>query len=187
MIGIPEILVFIFFGGLIFILVVALTASRTQSAGIQVSGELRKIAKAQRYLLTSILIILMIIVALKWIPFDSLDPKTAKRIVMLAHIVRLSVTIIATVCLFQLTRLLYSLGTSLLSILVMIFPVLIPVGSLIGWEIAIPGILLLLYPILNLIVLLVVNGRATGTLRGNGIAVGIFGVNPARMNEIRED
>jgi len=172
---------------MISMLVVALTASRTQSAGIHVSEELRKIAKAQRYLLTSILIILMVIVALKWIPFDSLDQKTANRIVMSAYILQLSATIMATVCLFQLTRLLYGLRISLLSILVMIYPVLILVGTLIGWEVAIPGILLLLYPILNLILLLVVNGRATGTLRGNGIAVGFFGVNPASMKEIRED
>ena len=72
-------------------------------------------------------------------------------------LVLLAVGLAGTVFVFMLAMKVYSTGT----------------GVLLG--------ILTLIPCLGLIILLIVNGKATKVLRQNGIAVGILGANPATV------
>ena len=129
----------------------------------QDSQQLGSIARAQRYLIICILINLMAYATLLWAQFSSLDEETSLTIRWSAWVIYLFANIAAAICLFQLTRLLYGLRTAILSILVMVFP------------------------FLNLLLLLAVNVRATGTLRENGLKVGFFGVRPADIKKIGDE
>ncbi len=53
--------------------------------------------------------------------------------------------------------------------------------KLYGKGVGIPLGTLALIPLIGLIVLLIVNGRATGVLKKNGIKVGLLGVNLSRV------